>query len=81
LILDRLERVVAAVDLRNGGRGIVVIATPDRASACLVPFPVTEGVAVGAAATMRALLSTDGNRCDFAVEERRVVGGVRGGWS
>jgi hypothetical protein len=56
-LLDRLERVVSAVDLRNGGRGIVVIATPELASACLVPFPFTERVAIGAAATIASLRS------------------------
>jgi hypothetical protein len=55
-LLDRLERVVAGVDLRDGGHGIVVVATPDLASACFVPVPMGERVTIGAAATVRTLL-------------------------
>jgi hypothetical protein len=64
-LLDRLERVVAAVDLRDGGHGIVVFATPEVASACLMPVPMAERVTIGTAATMRALVGIL-NRCTGA---------------
>jgi hypothetical protein len=51
--------VVSGLDLREGGRGIVVVATPHLATARLVSFALAEGVALGATATMRALAGAD----------------------
>jgi hypothetical protein len=55
-LMERLERVVSNVDLRDGGHGIVVIATPDLAAAHLLRVSVAERIATGAGATISILL-------------------------
>jgi hypothetical protein len=54
-LMERLERVVPNIDLRAGGSGIVVIATPDLAAALLLPVPVAERVATGASPAISTL--------------------------
>jgi len=55
-LLDGLGRSVDSIDLASGANGVVVVATSDHAEAFLLPFPVADGVSLGATAATRTLV-------------------------
>jgi hypothetical protein len=76
-LLERLERAVSAIDLRDGGHGIFVVATPDLSTACLVPFPLADEVVIGVAATMRVLAGVAGDASVVERDPTEHVSGMR----
>jgi hypothetical protein len=55
-ILAQLDAAVATADLSGGAHGIVVVATTTTGEARLLPFPVRDGVSVGATPATRSLV-------------------------
>ncbi len=55
-LLDHMDAAAADVELGAGAHGVVVVATSEMAEAHLLPFPVSEAVALGTTAATRSLV-------------------------
>lgn len=55
-VLERLNDLVAEVDLGTGARGVVVVAAPDFGEARTLPFPVPDDVSIGQTPATRYLV-------------------------